>query len=278
MKMILELIGLPGSGKSVAGEQLAAALEEADYRVLLKPDVMRQLIQDQIHARCGLPLGLRRFRLVRGLTHLMYRSLINWRDVRNRLGVGGVLGALRPTQRITGLWLAEDMLLANHYRHMARNADPAAGQVFLVDEGLAHHTAAVSVWSGGRYGDISSRWLARRPCHDVRLLHVHTPLETALDRFCERGAPKSWPPQARDSRSAVRRQLERFEEAIEHSLERFRMAGARIDVLDNSGDSSQLKRRIAEFVTALENGAHADRRARSSNFPGPSPLKSQGTA
>ena len=188
--------------------------------------------------------------LIRALGAFLYHLHVNSYDLYSRIEVGGLLGALKRAERLPCHWLAENILLANYYRDSIDSS--SSGQsIFLESEGLAHLSAAVRVWSGSRYGSIGKRWLARKSCEDLVVLHVRTSIDTALERLWQRGAPRSWPARAKSTRSSARSVIARFAEAIEQSIEEYKSAGARVVTVDNSGGMGSLESKLSEFADSL---------------------------
>ncbi len=253
--MVIELAGIPGSGKSTCEALLRAALEERGVPVLGEQELRRRYQRDRIYQPWRVADSLRTKFVVRALAYLAYRRQVLAVDLRNRLAGGCLFGAVAREQRLACQWLAEDMLLTDYYRRTA--VPPLSPEVYLMPEGLVQHTAGVPVWATERYRDISRRWLAGQDLRDLTCLYVQTPLDVAADRLWQRGAPRSWPRRATQSQTAVRNILERFQASLEHSLQQFQAAGARVVAVDNSHTTNRPARAIAELVDSLDPSGNA---------------------
>ncbi len=249
--MILELVGLPGSGKSECEEMLSASLRDSGFQVTDQECLLRSYQVDKAYHKLGLNRRWEKFLIVRAIAHWVFRLRIHLRDCCNRLSIGRPLATFSEAKRLPFKWLAVDMLLTEYF-HREFATDP--GRIYLSSEGLVHHTAAVRVWSGAGYRDISQAWLGSRPRLDLCVVHVTVPLEVAFERLWRRGVPRSWPRRVKSSESAARRVLERFDAAIEDSLAQFRSAGACVVTLSNDADKQKLRRevgRVAKSVAAI---------------------------
>ena len=251
--MIVELTGLPGSGKTTCESLLAPAFAESGFRVVMEPELIRHYVQHRIYSRCRLDYGLRRFLSIRAIVHLIYRQHLNLRDLQNRLSCGRVFGAMTKAERLPCQWLAQDMLLGSYFRETF-SAHPGERTVYFAPEGLLQHTAAVRVWAGERFRGISDSWRARESCNDIVVVRIGASIDSALERLWKRGAPRSWPRHAKTTPQAARNVLERFSEAIEESVSQFQSAGSPVVTLDNNGDEQALRPQVDRFVEVLERG------------------------
>jgi len=250
--MIVELVGLPGSGKSYCVSFLQPKLVELGIQVVDQTELTHSYTQNRIYGKFNVNYELRHVRLVRAITGIAYARRVHCYDFRNRMMSGVLLGALRKWKRKPCHWLAENMLLADYYR---QSFEVSAGRtnIYLESEGLVHLGAAVRVWAGQRYGALSKPWLSKQSCQDMFVIHILTSVDTALERLWQRGAPRSWPACAKSTKSSTRSVVARFAEAIEQSIEQYKSAGARVITLDNSGGMEALDCTLNELAVSLIN-------------------------
>jgi len=147
-------------------------------------------------------------------------------------------------------WLAEDMILADYFRESNKTRAVNEG-VYVAAEGLAHHSAAIQVWSGQEAVSMLRLWLPKYSTEDLVLVHTTTPVDQAMDRMWSRGVPRSWPRMARSDPAIARNVLVQFASAIDATVKAIKSAGARVITLDNTLSIANLEQRVWSFISEL---------------------------
>ena len=222
---------------------LRGALRAHGHEVVDQEEVIRRHKRDYFYNAYHLHESLSRWRVVRGVAYGLYRRRVLDRERRNRRAAH----VPRPSEmaaRLPCIWLAEDMLLCRHFQHCATD------EVFMMSEGLAHHLAAVRVWTDSRYHSIHRRWLDDSQLDDLQIVHIDVPWKVAFERLWERGIPRSWPQNTHD-RVSAQRVVKRFCENIPRSIEEFKAAGAHVVSLDNNDTTAALRERVNDVVRGM---------------------------
>ena len=238
--MIIELIGLPGAGKSCCEAFLCGALRAQGKSVVDQEEAIRRYKRDYFYNAYGIHESLSKWRVVRGIAYGHYRRRVLQSERRNRR-VGRIPRPSDPSARLPCIWLAEDMLLCGHFQ------DCITDDIFVMSEGLAHHLAAVRVWNDSPYHNLHRRWLDDSRLDDLKIVHIDVPWTVAFERLWERGIPRSWPKDTHN-RVSAQRVVKRFYENIPRSIEEFRAAGAHVVSLKNNDTAAALRHRINDVV------------------------------
>lgn len=214
---VIELVGIPGAGKSTVARELCRQLEAAGRTPLVLPEAGRQAAR---RSRLGRMLGassprwgpriawkvFQFERLARGLGFLVARPVFGFRLVA---GQARRPPAARRGRRVLYWWVrtvgARSVLL----RHRLPD------EVVVFDEGLCHRVVQLFA-SADETPDPAgiARYARAIPFPDV-LIHVVAPTELAFRRVHERGL---WRRLAGEDPRRIRRYLESAAVAISHLL------------------------------------------------------------
>ena len=185
--MVIEFLGLPGSGKSTFEAELIHFIREDTGRVWEKNELVRSAIKEQFWshycqehpARRLMTLSYKMALAADGFGKSMWRVNPYWPFYRHLM--------------VPGMRLSEDLRLCNWLAHKEQK-----GLFYSLSEGLVHHLCAILSWQEllGKRKIVSDAWLQdilsvnspkRLACY------VHAPIEVAYQRLLSRGVPDVWP-------------------------------------------------------------------------------------
>lgn len=181
--MIIEVIGLPGAGKTTVEEKLKELLCKKNVQIINRDCLAASYKRDKI---CESESSV----FIRRVISLLYLLLLNMRWVRCSLGLlyGG--GIFKKAVRIVGQWLIESIWLTK-YAHSLKGSFKNEGAIFFLSEGIYHHGVSLSVWSGIPLAQFFKKLDV--PQANRIVINVFAPEDIVLERFRTRGRPSSWP-------------------------------------------------------------------------------------
>lgn len=188
---VVEMLGLPGSGKTTVRARLSEELARLGYRPLGFPQDARELA-----LRGGAGALVRRLpgSWQRPAGWLVYRARTGWLSARLSLAAPAATFRLLRSQRgrlphqmrrarRAGYWYLRHI---GDHALFTRTARP--GEIWLVDEGFAHRVVSLfaSHLSPAPTDDLIVNYLATAPAPDL-VIHVTAPIDVCLDRIESRG-------------------------------------------------------------------------------------------
>ena len=246
--MIIEFIGLPGSGKSLCDHLLTKELDARKVATVADANVTNEFIGQKICRRLGMSIGTRRHLFPRAVTSSLYQARVFSIALKNRATTGSLFAGYRRFQRLPHSWLAESMLLSDFF---ASGCFSEPNQcVYLTSEGVFHLLAAIMVWNKKSNSTLLDKWISRHAHSRIKTIRVSVPVEEAIERVWQRGIPRSWPVK-QQSKSCVKTIIEDFHAAIESVTAR--MHGV-IDLweVDNSLGIDHLEPQISSLAECID--------------------------
>ncbi len=247
---VVELIGVPGSGKTTVARLLGGELEEGGLVPLTLPDAGRTLARRSLAGALipdppslwGDRLAWKLFeveRLVRGIWFLLARPRFATQLLVQQLRRPS--GARARRRRVVHWWIrtagARSLMLS-------RQLD---NEVVLLDEGLCHRVVQLFS-SADEVPDerMVSEYVSSVPLPDV-LVHVVAPVDVAFERVLERGV---WERLADEEPSRLRGFLSSSAAAITQLLDAVDGLEVQVIEVDNSTQSVPSAGQISGLLRA----------------------------
>lgn len=188
---VVEMLGLPGSGKTTVRARLGDELTTLGYRPIEFPRDARELalrgwagslvrrLPDKWHSPAGWAI---------------YRIWTGWLSARASLVAPGSVAAMirfqtrRPSHRVGRTRRAGYWYLRHVGDHALFTKTARPGEIWLVDEGFGHRVVSLFTSHLGREATekVILSYLATAPRPDL-VVHVTAPPEVCLERITERG-------------------------------------------------------------------------------------------
>jgi hypothetical protein len=188
---IVEMLGLPGSGKTTVRAGLGDQLANLGYRPIGFPQDARELA---LRGSAGALVRRLPGSWQRQAGWLVYRVRTGWLTALASLAAPGAtlemirLQRSRPSQMVrkprrAGYWYLRHVGDHALFRRTAR-----PGEIWLVDEGSAHRVVSLFTSHLGLEApeEVIVSYLETAPAPDL-VVHVTAPPEMCLDRMTERG-------------------------------------------------------------------------------------------
>ncbi len=202
--MIIELLGVPASGKSTTEERIRDSLQRFGVRIFDQSEVERIYI-----AFYG-PFRV----LGSGLSEFFGRLWFYLRlctETLIRLGFKlSFYAILDPVKFKTSYWLVKDRVLHRYFLSLP-NLQIKSGAVYLTSEGIAQHAAGVMVWCGESFYKFASLLLRETTTSKLVVVSLTLPLEEAIKRGENRSLPESWPKRQTNLESLYRKYFKAVE-------------------------------------------------------------------
>lgn len=229
--MLVEFTGLPGAGKTTLERLLLKKLKAEGSAPLQRAEVIQSAIRRWLPAYPDTPL--------RKLGTAMYLTRLYSKAFNARMSTGLFRGGLGAKRNLPFKWMAEDVLLANHFQSISTT------NLFFPSEGFQQHLAAAAVWCGHMAWDMA-KYFSFPHCKR-KVIHVITDRQTALQRMAHRGTPETWP-QTKHNNATI---LSKFEMCIERSLSHAHEVGTTIISVKNTSDINYLEEKANSLATCI---------------------------
>lgn len=208
--MIIELCGLPGSGKSTLEERLRQSLINQGFRIFSTSEIERTIITFFGPFRIvgtGLKFKIGKLWLYSKIILKTFRAL----SLFNSTAI-----LLSPVKFKTCYWLIKDREL---YRFILTLPTQLTGGnwCYLTSEGMVQHALGVIVWGGESLKIFATNTLHDFTSDKINVYYLRLSVEQALQRTASREIPKSWPNSSR-TQEAFERVITKYDQELRNFL------------------------------------------------------------
>ena len=247
--VVIELIGVPGAGKTTVAGVLEEALRDSGtipYDVVKAARVFAERtalgrLMSRLLPGSRIPAALWGVYLLYSWVYAVVFSTRNPRLLRYLM----ISQRRRPAEadvaaRKVRYWY---LRLVGSYEFLVAKGYP--GEVLVLDEGFVHRVVQLHASEVERpEADAISRYLQLVPEPDA-VIHVRAPLDVCVERIRLRGV---WERYQRRDRGRLSDFLESADRAVVLAAESIRRAGWSIDAIDNVGDPAEIRSKIEDLV------------------------------
>lgn len=241
--MIVNLTGLPGSGKTTLETYFKSGLRSRGFHVISAGELKQIFIRDTICSQFNRESWMGVF------PRLIFLTQPRWYFFRKCL-FQDINRLLTEKSRVRGFRLSEDIILSNYFIKEYDRIN-AGKLISFWTEGLVHHLASMKAWSEDE-SDLFSLFLGKGEiCKKFQIFYLRVPLEEVFTRLNGRGIPSFWRKSTNGMDLDIMEILHKYECAIESTIEEFRDRGANVVTVQNSGDKSKIRDRVEECLNSF---------------------------
>jgi hypothetical protein len=249
---VVELLGPPGAGKSLAVDLLKEVLLGRGYAVLTHADERHRCLERTLagrFSRAALPAALAGF-----ARPLLYRAACPLELARFLVRCPRLVGAVLRRQLTRRVSLRERLLALNHFFEVAMRRGIcsrrlAPGEVLLLHEGFLQRVVNLFSSAGERPDPVLiERYVSLAPRGDL-VIAVGAPEPLCVERVRSRG---SLPDRlGGDSGAKLEQFIAHAAEALRTALLTFKRAGGRVIEVENSGDRAGLMESLHRLTSPV---------------------------
>ncbi|MDC0357745.1 ATP-binding protein [Oligoflexia bacterium] len=232
--MIIELVGLPGSGKTTLERRLRKELKERGYQILDQTTWEEQFVKEKFASPA--------FKI------LFYITL--WlKFITQLFAAREGLAALAHGRRVTKYWALKDLALSTYFLDHLKAKNDKQKLIYFPEEGLVQHLASLQAW-GGTTTQLLKETTDLNLFKQLTLLHIQIPPAEGFKRLWSRGVPTSWPKTC-TSKEQAHAVYANFDQALNQTLKAFKQANTHIIDFDNQGRQTEIDQGIPQLIEEL---------------------------
>jgi len=242
--MIINVTGLPGCGKTTLEPYFISGLRKRNLNLIINSELKNYYIQEKFYSRfCRKSwLGI--------LPRLIFLIKIRGGYFNRCLSRNSIRLLLYKINRIRGYRVSSDLILSDYYLN-EYSLSSLDKNILFCTEGLVHHLASMKVWLGDS-PDLFKFFMGQDQIFNgYQIFYIKVPLKQVYERLVSRSIPSLWNINSGEKELDIMEVLKKYEWALESTIKEFSSRGAHVETLDNSGEETQINKRVEDCLNSF---------------------------